>query len=54
MLAAARSGRRLPAGEDVADRMLAREIAALVADHAELEGLGADALADSRSGSSVM
>ena len=32
MLASARSGRRLPAGEDVAVRMLAREIAALVAD----------------------
>lgn len=35
MLASARSGRRLPAGEDVAVRMLAREIAAL-------EGLVAD------------
>lgn len=45
MLASARSGRRLPAGEDVAVRMLAREIAALDADVAELEGLVADSLA---------
>lgn len=42
MLASVRSGRRLPAGEDVAVRMLAREIAALDADVAELEGLVAD------------
>lgn len=45
MLASARSGRSLPAGEDVAVRMLAREIAALDADVAELEGLVADSLA---------
>lgn len=45
MLASAGSGRALPAGEDVAVRMLAREIAALDADVAELEGLVADSLA---------
>lgn len=45
MAASARSGRRVPAGEDVAVRMLARDIAALDADVAELDGLIADALA---------
>ena len=45
MLASSGSGRALPAGEDVAVRMLAREIAALDADVAELEGLVADSLA---------
>lgn len=45
MPASARSGRRLPAGEDVAVHMLAREITALDADVAELVGLVADSLA---------
>lgn len=45
MLASARSGRSFPAGEDVAVRMLARDVAALDADVAELEGLVADSLA---------
>lgn len=45
MLASSGSGRALPAGEDVAVRMLAREIAALDADVAELEDLVADSLA---------
>ena len=45
MAASARSGRRVPGGEDVAVRMLARDIAALDADVAELDGLIADALA---------
>lgn len=45
MLASAGSGRALPAGEDVAVRMLARDVAALDADVAELEGLVADSLA---------
>lgn len=43
--AGAPAGSLLPAGEDVAVRMLAREIAALDADVAELEGLVADSLA---------
>lgn len=45
LLASSRSGRRLPAGEDVAVRMLAREIASLDADIEELDSLVADSLA---------
>lgn len=45
LLASSRSGRPLPAGEDVAVRMLAREIASLDADIEELDSLVADSLA---------
>ena len=45
LLASSRSGRRLPAGEDVAVRILAREIASLDADIEELDSLVADSLA---------
>lgn len=45
LLASSRSGRPLPAGEDVAVRMLAREIASLDADIGELDSLVADSLA---------
>lgn len=45
LLASSRSGRRLPAGEDVAVRILAREIASLDADIEELDPLVADSLA---------
>ena len=45
LLASSRSGRRLPAGEDVAVRILAREIASLDADSEELDSRVADSLA---------
>lgn len=45
LLASSRSGRRLPAGEDVAVRILAREMASLDADIEELDSLVADSLA---------